>query len=302
MMPGYEHENPDRPGPLPPPPPYSAPPAYYPPPPPLVPPPAPPPRRRSWPGILALVLVILLAGVAGVEGYLLYDLDRRLDRADQQVAADRAGDDTRLDGLDKRAAELEKQLGNQFNPSAIAAAALPSVFRVSAGDFTGTAFAVGREPSNGGTWLFTNHHVVEHIWNRGQRQVFLERRGLRFPATITRVDKENDVALLESREKFPRLATAGEKVKSGDQIVVVGSPLGLEVSTTTGVVGAFQKLPDFAAEMIQFDAAINPGNSGGPVINSQKRVVGIATAKAREAEGFGLAVPIATACSSMAVC
>jgi S1-C subfamily serine protease len=54
--------------------------------------------------------------------------------------------------------------------------------------------------------------------------------------------------------------------------------------------------------MIQFDAPINPGNSGGPVINSAKQVVGVATAKAENAEGIGLAVPIKTACDAFKVC
>ncbi len=54
--------------------------------------------------------------------------------------------------------------------------------------------------------------------------------------------------------------------------------------------------------MIQFDASVNPGNSGGPVINTGKEVVGIADAKARDAEGIGLAVPIQAACKAFHVC
>jgi S1-C subfamily serine protease len=262
----------------------------------------PPPRRRSWPGVFAFVLALLLAIVAGVEGFLLYDVNQRLDRASRQATVDRTNDESRLAGLDKRASELEKQIGNQFNPAAVAAATLPSVFRVAAGDFTGTAFAIGRQPSSGGTYLLTNNHVVEQVWGKGSRQVFLERREQRFPATILKVDKENDVALLETKEKFPRLASASAAAKSGEQIMVVGAPLGFEDSVTTGVVSAFRKLPDFASEMMQFDAAINPGNSGGPVISSQKQVVGIATAKARDSEGIGLAVPIAVACDLMDIC
>jgi len=258
--------------------------------------------RRRWPGVVALVLALLLLPVATVEGYLLYRLDQRLDAARAQAAADRSSEGARLDALERRASDLEQQVGSQFNPAAVAEAALPSVFRVRAGEATGTAFAVGREPTSGGTYLFTNSHVVEGVWDKGVREVFLERRDQRFPATIIKVDKTEDVALLQAKEKFPRLETTTDRVKSGEQIAVVGSPLGLEDSVTTGVVSAYRKLPDFAGEVFQFDAAINPGNSGGPVINSRKQVVGIATAKAREAEGIGLAVPITTACATLAVC
>ncbi len=265
--------------------------------------PLPPPRRRrSWAGIIALCLAVLLAAAAGYEGYLLYRIDGRLAAANRQAAADRGTDDSRLDQLEGRAGELEKRVGSAFDSAAVAAAALPSVFRVVAGDATGTAFAVGRPPANGGTYLFTNYHVVEDVWVAGKRQVFLERRDTRFPATITKIDKEHDVALLQATETFPRLAPATVPVKAGEPIVVVGSPLALEGSVTTGVVSAIRQIEDMVGDVIQFDAPINPGNSGGPVINSQKQVVGIASAKARNAEGIGLAVLIGTACDSMSVC
>ena len=38
------------------------------------------------------------------------------------------------------------------------------------------------------------------------------------------------------------------------------------------------------------------------MINSAKQVVGLATAKARNAEGIGLAIPIKTACAAFDVC
>ena len=264
--------------------------------------PEPPRRRRTWPGTVALVFVVLLLGVAGGEGYWIYQLQERLAQTDERDEAGQAADRERLDRLDRRAGELEKELGRAFDPAAVAAAVLPSVFRVVAGDFSGTAFAVGRPTASGGTHLFTNYHVVKQVYERGDREVFIERRDQRFPADITKIDKDQDLALLETDGKFTALATATQRVSSGEPIVVVGAPLGLEDSVTTGVVSAFRKFPDYPGEMMQFDAAINPGKSGGPVINSQKQVVGIATAKPRETEGIGLAVPIGTACATLAVC
>ena len=83
---------------------------------------------------------------------------------------------------------------------------------------------------------------------------------------------------------------------------MVGAPLGLTDTVTTGVVSAFRSRAGRPGRSIQFDAPINPGNSGGPVINGAKQVVGIATAKASDAEGIGLAVPIKTACDRFTVC
>ncbi|WSZ87853.1 trypsin-like peptidase domain-containing protein [Micromonospora sp. NBC_00858] len=266
------------------------------------PPPAARPSRRRWPVLLATLTVVVLALVAGLQAYQLDRLTDRLSDTDQRLAQAQDGDGTRLDDLEKRAEALEKQAGAAFNPEAVASAVLPSVFRVRAGQFTGSAFAVGKPATGGGTNLFTNFHVVEAVWDGGGRQVFLERTDQRFPATIVKVDKTNDVAQLRASGKFTGLVTASAAVKSGQQIVVVGAPLGLEDSVTTGVVSALRDAQGSSGPAIQFDAPINPGNSGGPVVNGSKQVVGIATAKARDAEGIGLAVPIKVACDGFKIC
>ncbi|MFF0255619.1 trypsin-like peptidase domain-containing protein [Micromonospora zamorensis] len=265
-------------------------------------PPADRPTRRRWPAVLATVAVVVLAAVAGLQAYQLDRLGDRLADTDSRLAQAQDGDLARLDSLDKRAETLEKQAGAAFNPEAVASAVLPSVFRVRAGEFTGTAFAVGKPASGGGTNLFTNFHVVEAVWDGGGREVFLERSSQRFPATIVKVDKTNDVAHLRASGKFSGLVTAPAAAKSGQQIVVVGAPLGLEDSVTTGVVSALRPAQGGSGPAIQFDAPINPGNSGGPVINGSKEVVGIATAKARNAEGIGLAIPIKVACDGFKIC
>ncbi|MET7802961.1 S1C family serine protease [Micromonospora chersina] len=258
-------------------------------------------RGRRLP-VVALVLAGVLALVAGVQAYQIHRLDDRLAATDRRLAEAQGADAGRLDGLEERAGVLEKQAGAAFNPEAVASAVLPSVFRVRAGQFTGTAFAIGKAPSGGGTTLLTNFHVVESVFAAGGRKVFLERTDQRFEATIVEVDKDKDLAHLRTTAKFTGLVAARTPVKSGQQIVVVGAPLGLQDSVTTGVVSAFRKDEGGSGPVIQFDAPINPGNSGGPVINGAKEVVGIATAKARDAEGIGLAVPIKTACDRFKLC
>ena len=265
-------------------------------------PPPPAPRRKiSWLGLIALVLVLVVGIVATVQAIQIRDLQDRVASGDQALAEAQAADKGRLDGLEGRTTELETEAGKAFNPEAISSEVLPSVFRVSAGQFTGTAFAVGKQTGST-TNLFTNFHVVESVWAAGQREVFIERKDQRWPATIVRVDEQDDVAQLRTNNKFTGLATAREAAKSGQQIIVVGAPLGLEDTVTTGVVSAIRKDEGGSGTVIQFDAPINPGNSGGPVVNAAKQVVGIATAKARDAEGIGLAVPIKTACDEFKIC
>jgi S1-C subfamily serine protease len=260
-----------------------------------------PGRRRGRSRIAMLVAVALLI-LLGWQTYQVERLSRQVRDADRRLDQAQAADTARGEEVDRRVGALERQAGKTFNPEAISAAVLPSVFRVIAGPVSGTAFAVGKPASGGGTNLLTNWHVVEPVWESGQRKVFLERTGQRFAATVVKVDKAHDVAHLKVEAKFTGLAAAPAPAKSGQQIVVVGAPLGLEDSVTTGVVSAQRTLPDLAGPVIQFDAPINPGNSGGPVVNGAKQVVGIATAKRRDAEGIGLAVPIKTACDAFPIC
>jgi putative serine protease PepD len=259
-----------------------------------------PPQSRSR-TVVVLVAVALLA-LLGWQAYQIVRLTGQVREADRRLDQAQAANDARADGLDDRLGALERDAGKVFNPEAISAAVLPSVFRVNAGPVSGTAFAVGKPAAGGGTNLLTNWHVVEEVWESGQRRVFLERTGQRFPATIVKVDKEHDVAQLKADARFTGLVAASAPAKSGQPIAVLGAPLGLEDSVTTGVVSAIRSIPDLAGPVIQFDAPINPGNSGGPVVNAAKQVVGIATAKQRDAEGIGLAVPIKTACAAFPIC
>ena len=261
-----------------------------------------PPRRR--PRLLLALLVLVLFLAAGGQGYALLRLSDRLNAANRTAAADRAAADKRADAMDARIKALEQRIAGSLDSTAVANAVLPSVFRVDAGQFTGTAFAVGKAPTAGGTDLITNYHVIESIYEKGTKDAALERDSQRFPVKITQVDQKDDLALLHSTESFHRLVSASAQVQPGAPIVVVGAPLGLAQTVTTGVVSAVRN--DFPGEggktFIQFDAPINPGNSGGPVVNAQQQVVGIASAKANNAEGIGLAIPIALACQAFSIC
>lgn len=260
---------------------------------------APQPRASRWRALVAVLVLVAMAAMIGWQAVRLRQLGNRLEAMSQLSAVDRGDRDAKAEALTGRVSVLEKDL---FHPDKIAATALPSVFRVRAGAFTGTAFAVGKNTATGGTNLFTNYHVVEAVWKRGDRKVAIEHRELRFDATIVKVDKDKDLAQLETTEKVPGLAVSTTELHPGEHIVVVGAPLGLESSVTTGVVSAVRDIAALGGKVVQFDAAINPGNSGGPVINAQLQVVGIASAQLRDTEGIGLAIPIATACERFPIC
>ncbi|MEU8656803.1 S1C family serine protease [Actinoplanes philippinensis] len=243
-------------------------------------------KNRYKPALFGLVAALVL-----VTGWQAFRVETIIQNNNEIADTVNASKD-RVEKLEKQ------QTSANFDSQGIAEDVLPSVFRVRAGEFTGTAFAVSE--ANGRTSLFTNFHVVEEIFGDGERQVALERGNTRITATIVKVDQEKDLALLRANREIKALGIAAGDVKSGQQVLVAGAPLGLEDSVTTGVISAFRNTED--GPTIQFDAPINPGNSGGPVINSSREVVGIATAKARDAEGIGLAIPIEVACEALGAC
>ena len=84
-------------------------------------------------------------------------------------------------------------------------------------------------------------------------------------------------------------------VEVGDWVRAIGSPFGLDMSVTAGIISAKgRNRSTDRADFLQTDAAINPGNSGGPLISMRGEVIGINTAIATESggyDGIGFAIP-----------
>ena len=243
--------------------------------------------RKGRGSVLVLGLILVLVGVAAFQAFRLEQVDQRLNSTNTQLAA----------ALKTQSDKVAKELATVFDPQAVSANVLPSVFRVRAGDFTGTAFSIGDKAADGQANLLTNFHVVQSIFDAGGRKVQLERGKTEIAATIVKIDRKKDLALLRASKSIAGLSAAAATVKPGQPVVVAGAPLGLDDTVTSGVVSAYRP-DDQDGPVIQFDAPINPGNSGGPVVNADDEVIGLATAKARDAEGIGLAVPIRTACDT----
>jgi len=162
---------------------------------------------------------------------------------------------------------------------------LPAVVVVETSRGTGSGFFVSDVS------VLTSAHVVVD-----QSLVTLRlASGETVAARVAGVDTEADLALLKTPQpaaprQFLPLGSAGS-TKVGQQVFVVGSPLGtFSNSVTRGIVSAQRSINGVA--FIQTDAAINPGNSGGPVMNEAGEVIGVATARARGAESLGFAVAI----------
>lgn len=124
---------------------------------------------------------------------------------------------------------------------------------------------------------------------------------------VVTTQPENDIAvLMPSRLPevlVPAVLGNPNAMHIGDDAYVVGHPLGLYGSMSTGVISGFDrtfKPPNSDQRLrglIQIDAAVNPGNSGGPLLNRDGQVVGIVAGLVNPTDesffiGIGFAVPI----------
>jgi S1-C subfamily serine protease len=133
--------------------------------------------------------------------------------------------------------------------------------------------------------------------------------GTQSAAQVAASDPTMDIATLAPATLpsilVPAVLGGSNRLAVGDPVVAIGNPLGLTLSTTTGVVSGLDRQTKNAdgsalTGLIQFDAAVNPGSSGGPLLNAQGEVVGIVVALANPTNegtfiGIGFAVPIGSA-------
>lgn len=176
-----------------------------------------------------------------------------------------------------------------FKPADIVKRVGPSVVTIKttkpSGTFSGSGFIV--DPS--GT-IVTNLHVIEG----GTAVAVKVANGDVYDQVRVRAfDQRKDLAVIQiSAFGLPVIEFGNsDSVQPGQPVVLIGNPLGLEGSVSTGVVSGVRALEDAGFRVIQTDAAANPGNSGGPLLDAAGRVIGVLTFKLRGAENLNFVIP-----------
>ena len=142
--------------------------------------------------------------------------------------------------------------------------------------------------------VITNAHVVN-----GAKKVKIKTADAQeFEGTVIGLSKDIDVAAVRvpGLVKEQPLDMSKKKAELGDEILALGSPLGLQNTVTTGIisgVGRSFKIPPYQyTDAYQISAPIAPGNSGGPLINSKTgQVLGINSAGTDQGS-IGFSIPI----------
>jgi serine protease Do len=142
-------------------------------------------------------------------------------------------------------------------------------------------------------YVITNHHVAGH----GARMVCTLSDREEIPAELVGSDPLTDIAVLKLKPARPQPfipAAFGDssKIRVGDSVLAMGSPMALSQSVTMGIVSNTEMImpkwygpserfhldgEDVGAlvRWIGHDAQIYEGNSGGPLVDLKGEIIGV---------------------------
>jgi len=136
--------------------------------------------------------------------------------------------------------------------------------------------------------VVTNAHVMKDSASATVR--FAD--GREVVGQVLGVDRATDLAVLDIPPGAARKQLQwgdSDGMRPGELVMAVGSPLGLQGTTSVGVVSALGRrldlVEDSYEDFLQFDAFIDRGSSGGPLVDMRGRVIGINTAIGGESRG-----------------
>ena len=269
-----------------------------------MPPVAPQPRKRSRAtglAIGAVAIAVVSAGVGGGVATLVHP-DHTLGGISASGAA------PSVPAASVPAGSVEQ----------VAAKVVPSVVKLEVNEGRQSEEGSGVILSTDGLILTNNHVVAAAAGTPGgpagpeTKVTFSD--GKTVPFDIVGTDPGSDIAVVRAKNVSgltPIAIGSSANLRVGQDVVAVGSPLGLEGTVTTGIISALNRPvaaggdaqnQNTVLDAIQTDAAINPGNSGGALVNMNGELVGINSAIATMGAdagaaqggsiGLGFAIPV----------
>ena len=196
---------------------------------------------------------------------------------------------------------------------AVANKVLPSVVMIKVAGNRAEGEGSGVVLSSDGL-ILTNNHVATGAGPNGKIEVAFG-DGSTATAKVVGADPVSDVAVIKAdgkKDLTPIELGASNGVQVGQQVVAVGSPLGLAGTVTSGIISSLNRPVSTSGDSgnqntvidaVQTDAAINPGNSGGALVDMDGKLIGINTAIASlggqqssgtqsGSIGLGFAIPV----------
>lgn len=159
-----------------------------------------------------------------------------------------------------------------------------SVVLIKTQDSTGTGFCIRDDHT-----IATCFHIVE---NAKSIQVITESGLKSIPDSIS-YDSVRDLAILQFRDSIgakPIPLIKYSKTSIGENIYVVGHPLGMELAITAGIVSS--KYDRSCWNILQHTAPVSPGSSGSPVLNSKRQCIGYVGGSLKGGQSMNIAYAV----------
>ena len=266
--------------------------------------PQPQPRKRSRSGALtagAVAIAIVSAGVGGGVAVLMHP-----DHSIGGISA--SGAAPSMPAASAPAGSVEQ----------VASKVVPSVVKLEVNVGQSSEEGSGVIMSTDGL-ILTNNHVVAGAADGpagpgGPKTKVTFANGKTTSFSVVGTDPGSDIAVVRAENVSgltPIAVGSSADLRVGQDVVAIGSPLGLEGTVTTGIISALNRPvaaggdaqnQNTVLDAIQTDAAINPGNSGGALVNMSGELVGINSAIATLGAdaggpqggsiGLGFAIPV----------
>jgi hypothetical protein len=138
--------------------------------------------------------------------------------------------------------------------------------------------------------VVTNLHVI-----RAQTQVVVKlANGDTYDdVRIIDADERKDLALLKIKAFGLAVAQLGNsnQVRAGDHVVLIGSPKGLEMTVSDGLISAVRDMGE-GYHLLQTSAAASPGSSGGGMFNDFGELIGITSGKLAGGDNLNFGIPV----------
>lgn len=138
--------------------------------------------------------------------------------------------------------------------------------------------------------VVTNYHVMEEAYTC---KVSTDEDKTFEVESVLAYSKEQDLAIIKLKEstglKVSQLGDS-EKIKKGETVTAIGSPLGIKNTVSQGVLSG--RLMEENMDVLQFTAAISSGSSGGALFEESGKVIGVTYASFVNGQNLNLAVPV----------
>lgn len=134
--------------------------------------------------------------------------------------------------------------------------------------------------------IATNYHVVANA-----RTIYIKQGDNTVEGVLEIGDAKHDVAIVSAPALTGRPITLNAATPLvGQNAYAIGSPRGLDLSLSAGIVSSLRPVPD--GSLIQTTAAISQGSSGGGLFDAQGRLIGLTTAQVIDGQNLNFAIPV----------